>query len=136
MPLAAVLRDALTRAELDDQALPALRQILPELRAEEPAEDVAEVDALEALVELIAEHAPLALFLDDLHWADSHTIAALSYLGRRCTGISVVVVAAVASEHASPDHAVRSRLDAACTGARAPQGYPRTRHPPSLAPHR
>jgi DNA-binding SARP family transcriptional activator len=107
VPLAAALRDALTRAELNDQALPALRQILPELRAEEPAEGVAEVDALEALVELIAEHAPLALFLDDLHWADSHTIAALSYLGRRCTGISVVVVTAVASEHASPDHAVR-----------------------------
>ena len=107
VPLAAALRDALTPAELDDQALPALRQILPELRAEAPAEEVAEVEALEALVELIAEHAPLALFLDDLHWADSHTVAALSYLGRRCTGISVVVVTAVASEHASPDHAVR-----------------------------
>jgi len=128
VPLAAALRDALTRAELDDQCLPALRRILPELRADERAEEVAEVDALEALVELIAEHAPLALFLDDLQWADSHTIAALSYLGRRCTGISVVVVTAVASE-ASPDHAVRRlmpttavRLEELTVGDLAPLG--------------
>jgi DNA-binding SARP family transcriptional activator len=131
VPLAAALRDALTRAELDDQGLPALRQILPELRAEEPAEDVAEVDALEALVELIAEHAPLALFLDDLHWADSHTVAGLSYLARRCTGISVVVVTAVASEHAPADHVVRRlmpttvvRLEELTAGDLAPLGIP------------
>src|SRR5689334_8463800 len=107
VPLAAALRDALRRAELEDQRPPALRQILPELRADEPAKDVAEIDALEALVELIAEQAPLALFLDDLQWADSHTVAALSYLRRRCTDISVVVVTVVASEHAPADHAVR-----------------------------
>ena len=131
VPIAAALRDALRRAELDDQRLPALRQILPELRADEPAEDVAEVDALEALVELIAEQAPLALFLDDLQWADSHTVAALSYLRRRCTGISVVVVTAVASEHAPADHAVRRlmpttvvRLEELTAGDLAPLGIP------------
>jgi len=131
VPLAAALRDALRRAELDDQRLPALRQILPELRADERAEDVAEVEALEALVELIAEHAPLALFLDDLQWADSHTVAALSYLRRRCTDISVVVVAAVASEHAPADHVVRRlmpktvvRLKELTAGDLAPLGIP------------
>jgi DNA-binding SARP family transcriptional activator/CheY-like chemotaxis protein len=131
VPLAAALRDALRRAELDDRRLPALRQILPELRADEPAEDVAEVDALEALVELIAEHAPLALFLDDLQWADSNTVAALSYLRRRCTDISVVVVTAVASEHAPAGHVVRRlmpttvvRLEELTAGDLAPLGIP------------
>jgi len=131
VPIAAALRDALRRAELDDQRLPALRQILPELRADEPAEDVAEVDALEALVELIAEQAPLALFLDDLQWADSHTVAALSYVRRRCSDISVVVVTAVASEHAPAEHAVRRlmpttivRLEELTAGDLAPLGIP------------
>jgi len=131
VPLAAALRSALARAELDDQRLPALRQILPELRADEPAEDVAEVDALEALVELIAEQAPLALFLDDLQWADRQTVAALSYLQHRGTGISAVLVTAVASEHAPADHAVRRlmpttvvRLEALTENDLAPLGIP------------
>jgi len=131
VPLAAALRSALARTELDAQRLPALRQILPELRVDEPAEDVAEVDALEALVELIAEQAPLALILDDLQWADPHTVAALSYLQRRGTGISAVLVTAVASEHAPADHAVRRlmpttfvRLEALTENDLAPLGIP------------
>jgi DNA-binding SARP family transcriptional activator len=106
VPLAAALRDALGDVELHGLR-PSLRLILPELRADEPAADVAEVDALEALVELIAEQAPLAVFLDDLQWADPHTVAALSYLQRRGSGISAVCVTAVASEHAQTDHALR-----------------------------
>jgi DNA-binding SARP family transcriptional activator len=131
VPLAAALRSALARAELDTQRLSALRQILPELRVDEPAEDVAEVDALEALVDLIAEQAPLALFLDDLQWADPHTLAALSYLQRRGTGISAVLVTAVASEHAPANHAVRRlmpttvvRLAALSENDLAPLGIP------------
>jgi len=131
VPLAAALRSALARAELETHRLPALRQILPELRVDEPAEDVAEVDALEALVGLIAERAPLALFLDDLQWADPHTFAALSYLQRRGTGISAVLVAAVASEHAPADHPVRRlmpttvvRLQALTENDLAPLGIP------------
>jgi DNA-binding SARP family transcriptional activator len=131
VPLAAALRSALARAELDTQRLSALRQILPELRVDEPAEDVAEVDALEALVDLIAEQAPLALFLDDLQWADPHTLAALSYLQRRGTGISAVLVTAVASEHAPADHAIRRlmpttvvRLEALTENDLAPLGIP------------
>ena len=38
---------------------------------------------LEALVALVADHAPLVLLLDDLHPADPNTIAALGYLRRR-----------------------------------------------------
>jgi hypothetical protein len=106
VPLAAALRDAIGEVELL-RPRPSLRLILPELRVDETAADIAEVDALEAVVGLIAEQAPLALFLDDLQWADPKTVAALSYLQRRGTGIPAVLVTAVASEHAQTDHAVR-----------------------------
>ena len=42
---------------------------------------------LEALVELVAEHAPLVLLLDDLQSADPATIGALSYLRHRCSDV-------------------------------------------------
>jgi DNA-binding SARP family transcriptional activator/CheY-like chemotaxis protein len=106
VPLATTLRDALTGVELKDRP-PALRQILPELTLAEPMQAFAEVDALEALVELIAEHAPLALLIDDLHWADPDTVAALSYLRRRCGDLPVVLITAVRIEHTPHDHAVR-----------------------------
>src|SRR5437870_1008461 len=86
VPLAAALRGALPGAELDAQRLPALRQILPELTLGEPPEEFAEVDALEALVALIAGHAPLVLLFDDLQSADVSTLAALGYLRHRCAG--------------------------------------------------
>lgn len=131
VPLAAALRSALGSADIDGQRLAALRPILPELRVDEPAEGVAEVDALEALVELIGEQAPLALFLDDLQWADPYTLAALSYVQRRGTGMSAVLVTAVASEHAPVDHAVRRlsptgvvRLEALTENDLAPLGIP------------
>ena len=107
VPLAAALRGALPGAELDAQRLPALRQILPELTLGEPPEEFAEVDALEALVALIAGHAPLVLLFDDLQSADVSTLAALGYLRHRCAGIPVALVLAVATEQTPADHPVR-----------------------------
>jgi DNA-binding SARP family transcriptional activator len=107
VPLAAALRSALTGIELDGRRLPALRQILPEIMLAESAQGFGEVDALEALVEVIAENAPLALVIDDLQWADPDTVAALSYLQRRCAGLSVALVTAVRIEHTPHDHPVR-----------------------------
>ena len=109
VPLAAALRGALPETELDAQRLPALRQVLPELTLGELPHEFAEVDALEALVALIAGHAPLVLLLDDLQSADSSTLAALGYLQRRCAGIPVALVLAVATEQTPADqfnHAV------------------------------
>jgi DNA-binding SARP family transcriptional activator len=107
VPLATALREALPDLALDGQRLPPLRRILPELGLNEPARQLAAVDALEALVELIAAQAPLALFLDDLHLADPQTITALSYLRRRGVGTPGVLVTALRSEHTSPNHPVR-----------------------------
>ncbi|MFI7068141.1 AAA family ATPase [Kribbella sp. NPDC050124] len=107
VPLAAALRDALQGIELDSRQLRPLRRILPELSLSDPPQQFAEVDALEALVGLVAEQAPLVLLLDDLHWADPHTLAALSYLQRRGAGIPAAVVTAIRSEQAPPDRRVR-----------------------------
>jgi DNA-binding SARP family transcriptional activator len=107
VPLAAALRDALTRAELSGQHWAALRKIVPELTPPDPPAEFAEIDVLEALVGVLADHAPLVLFLDDLQWADPATITALSYLQRRGTAIAAAVVTAVRTEDAPPGHLAR-----------------------------
>ena len=107
VPLAAALRDALTRAELSGQHRAALRQIVPELAPPDPPTEFAEIDVLEALVGVLADHAPLVLFLDDLQWADPATVTALSYLQRRGGAIPAALVAAVRTEDAPPGHLAR-----------------------------
>ncbi|HEX9529053.1 MAG TPA: AAA family ATPase, partial [Streptosporangiaceae bacterium] len=107
VPLAAALRDALTRAELTGQHRAALRKIVPELTPPDPPAEFAEIDVLEALVGVLAEHAPLVLFLDDLQWADPATVTALSYLQRRGAVIPAALVAAVRTEDAPPGHLAR-----------------------------
>jgi DNA-binding SARP family transcriptional activator/CheY-like chemotaxis protein len=106
VPLATAFREALGDVEHDASRRPALGQILPEL-ARGDHHEFAEVDALEALAELTAGHAPLVLFLDDLQWGDQETIAALSYLQRRCADVAAVVVAAARSEETPVDHPIR-----------------------------
>jgi DNA-binding SARP family transcriptional activator len=93
VPLAAALRSALSDVELDAERLPALAQILPELALRTPHQ-YAEVDALEALVALVVEHAPLVLIIDDLQSADPSTLAALGYLQRRCADVPAMVLGA------------------------------------------
>ena len=107
VPLAAAVRDALGPVERDGTGNAALRRILPELGTDDALHDVDEIDALEALVELLAGHGPVALLLDDAHWADAATVATLSYLHRRCASAPVVLVVALAGEHAAPDDPVR-----------------------------
>ena len=110
VPLAAALRDALADVDFAAEPLPALRQILPELGlgTQKPAFD--EIDVLEALVALIADHAPVVLLLDDLHLADHRTLAALGYLRRRAAFRGAIVTTAWPTRAAPtpPPH----RLDA------------------------
>jgi DNA-binding SARP family transcriptional activator len=107
VPLAAALREALAGADLNERHRPALRRVLPELAFGGPPGELTEVDALEALAEVIAEHAPLVLLIDDLQWADPATIAALSYLQHRGAGVPAALVIAVRTGQAPPDHPVR-----------------------------
>lgn len=130
VPLAAALRSALSGVELDGQRLPALAQILPELAVRGPHQ-YAEVDALEALVALVAEHAPLVLVIDDLHLADPGTLAALGYLQRRCADVPLMVLGTVRAGAASADQPIRLlrpdalvRLEPLSSTDLAPLGIP------------
>lgn len=103
VPLAAALRDAIAAPELRARHRAALRGIVPEL----PAAEFSEIDTLEALVDVLGEHAPLVLLIDDLHWADPATVTALSYLRRRGASIPAAVVATIRTEDTPPDHIAR-----------------------------
>jgi hypothetical protein len=97
------LRAALADADLS-AAPPALRAVLPELGAGDPP---VELEVLEALAAVVRDNAPLVLVLDDLHFGDRQTIAALGYLRRRCADVPGAVLAAVRSEEAPPAHPIR-----------------------------
>jgi DNA-binding SARP family transcriptional activator len=103
VPLATALRDALADAQPDVERLPPLRAVLPELALDTPKPEFAEVEVLEALVALVGEHAPLLLLIDDLHWADQATLAALGYLRRRGAGRKLAIVTTVAAADAASD---------------------------------
>jgi DNA-binding SARP family transcriptional activator len=102
VPLATALREALADADLDRDHLPALREVLPELALEMPKQRFEEVEVLEALVALVGDEAPLVVLIDDVHWADARTLAALGYLrrrgARRRTALVTTVAAAEATE--------------------------------------
>ncbi|HEX4733706.1 MAG TPA: BTAD domain-containing putative transcriptional regulator [Thermoleophilaceae bacterium] len=119
VPLAAALRDALSDIDLARVELPALRGILPELGVGLPPAELPEIDALEAIVEVISRYAPLILIIDDLHLADASTIAALGYVQRRCARVPAAVIGALRGEEAPPDHPLR-RLEAVETVALEP----------------
>jgi len=105
VPLAAALRDVIGEAaEIEPLHLPALRPVFPELAVEAQAPPPTEVETLEALVELVAAKAPLVLVLDDLHEADASTIAAVSYLQRRCTSVPGALLVSIRLEETPPDH--------------------------------
>jgi DNA-binding SARP family transcriptional activator len=112
VPLATALRQALFDRQLDPQRLPALCALLPELGLNAPQRRFEEVEVLEALVAVLADHAPLVLMLDDLQWADPQTIAALGYLRRRGAGLAVAVVVSARAAEAPADHPLhRLRAD-------------------------
>ncbi len=104
VPLATAVRDALRDVEPDLAALPALRQILPELRLTDACGDFQEVDGLESLVELVQAHAPIVLVIDDLQWADPATFSALAYMQRRCVDLPVALVVAAQTDDIGADH--------------------------------
>lgn len=129
VPIAAALRQAFDGVELDIERVPALGQILPELAPDLPERRFAEVEILEALVSLVAEHGPIVLVLDDLQWADAGTLAALTYLRRRGAGLGIVIVTAAVPPEPASDMPLRGlvpdtivRLEPLTPGEVAPLG--------------
>jgi hypothetical protein len=62
------------------------------------------------LVANLAEERPLALVVDDLHWADPPSVRLLEYLGRRLEGLSLVVVATTRPNEPGADAALLAEL--------------------------
>jgi DNA-binding SARP family transcriptional activator len=107
VPLATAIREALHDLMPEPGALPALREILPELRVDDDGRAFAEVDALESLVGLVEAHAPLMLLLDDLQWADPSTLGSIAYIQRRCAALPIAVVGAFRSEEVADGDPLR-----------------------------
>jgi DNA-binding SARP family transcriptional activator len=129
VPLATAIREALHDLLPEPGALPALREILPELRVDDDGRAFAQVDALESLVRLVEVHAPLVLLLDDLQWADTSTLGALAYIQRRCAAIPVAVVGAFRGDEVADGDPLRRltptavvRLEALTESELAPLG--------------
>ncbi|WP_164234167.1 helix-turn-helix transcriptional regulator [Microbacterium hydrocarbonoxydans] len=89
-PLAAILRSIVARLGADrvrehlGVGVEALGTLLPELSATERERTSPDRlrDAIAALIEAAAEHAPQVIVVEDLHWADESTLAILSFLLR------------------------------------------------------
>lgn len=69
------------------------------------------LDRMLTLLERDATREPVALILDDLHWADEFTVLATYYLGRRLTHLPVVII--VMSRPAPSNHLAKviDRID-------------------------
>jgi DNA-binding SARP family transcriptional activator len=131
VPIAAALRQAFDGLQLDAERLPALRQILPELASDMPQRRFDEVEVLEALVTVVAEHGPLVLILDDLQWTDPSTLAALVYLRRRSAGLGLAIITAAQPPEPTSESPLRRlapdaivRLEPLTAAEVAPLGMP------------
>jgi DNA-binding SARP family transcriptional activator len=131
VPLAAALRGVLDGLDLDTTGLPALGGILPELAPRDQPAGFAEIDALEATVEVIRRSGPLVLIFDDLHLADPRTLGALEYVRRRCACCPVMILGALRGEETPLDHPLRRlaatariRLEPLSDEELAPLGIP------------
>ncbi|MBS0263488.1 MAG: protein kinase [Planctomycetes bacterium] len=97
------------------QVAPSPRDALAEMlavRAETATEERLKREFL-AFVREIGRSLPLVLFLDDLHWADASTVDLLAFLGRRVTGLRLLVVATFrpAEMHAGKNPFVSVQLE-------------------------
>ncbi len=106
VPLASALREAIGGSAIADAGMPALAAVFPELGLAQAGPRPPEAAVLESVVGLWRAHAPLMLLLDDLHWADPATLAALAYLHRRSAAVPGAVVATLGIEEALSSHAL------------------------------
>jgi len=68
------------------------------------------LDAFFLLLQRLAQEKPTILFLDDLHWADATTVAALQFVQRRWEGGPLGVMAAIRPELVSANDPVAKYL--------------------------
>jgi ATP/maltotriose-dependent transcriptional regulator MalT len=100
-------RDGGTLARLGPIGLN-LALLLPELGTPPPGDRLALVDALRAAFVEIGRTEPTAVFLDDLHLADTATLELLPALAAELESSRVLVVGAYRSDEIPRGHAVRT----------------------------
>jgi len=124
-PLTGILRSIVARMGLErvheelGQGVEALGMLLPEItptQREQTSPDRLR-DAIAALIEAAAEHAPQVLVVEDLHWADESTLALLSFLLRTLARGRILLVLTCRSDDVRRGDAV-SRFIAESTRAR------------------
>jgi DNA-binding SARP family transcriptional activator len=107
-------------AQLPVSLLSELARFVPEIASErlEPATELPPAEgkrrlssALTSFFELLAQERPVALFLDDLHWADSATLEYLRYLMAQLKGLRVLVLGTYRVEEAQDQSPLRRWLD-------------------------
>jgi DNA-binding SARP family transcriptional activator len=118
-PLVDVVRAAapfLVRDELPDVWLSALAPLVPELlRLHPDLPDVPKIEggkqrlheAFARVLESLAKRRPVAVLLEDLHWANADTLDAFEHLARRAGSAHIVLVASYRPEEASSEHPLR-----------------------------
>jgi tetratricopeptide (TPR) repeat protein len=106
-PVAQIIRAALTNGldlDLPDLVVADLITIAPDLRTRYPdvppnppldpaAEQQRLFESVVAFCNALTDQAPLLLFLDDVHWADSGTLYLLRHLARRMSQRRALIVA-------------------------------------------
>ncbi len=86
-----------------------LAQIMPELGAPPPEpQPAALAAAVGTVLAGIAGDKPLALFLDDLQWADEATLSFLPALADAASGLPVAVIGCYRSDELPRDHRLRA----------------------------
>jgi DNA-binding SARP family transcriptional activator len=102
--------------------LPILRELMPDLPPHRVLRPEAERSALFAGVRhflaALARTQPLALLVDDLHWADVSTIQLLEYLASRLAGSAVLIVGTYRTGEVSPDRGLGVLIERISTDMR------------------
>ena len=106
VPIVGVLRAALELTGAEGHDALDLSALAAEL-APAGADQGVRIQALEALASVLERCRAAVLVLDDLHWADMHTIAALGYLVRRCRQAPVAIIGAFRLEEVGLEHPLR-----------------------------
>lgn len=119
-PWVQALRQGVTRSmELVDELGPARRgelaRLLPELAggaAPASGEPLPLFEAVAALLHRLSAATPVALVIEDLHWADDMSVRLLAFLARRVVGWNVLMVATARQEDLDDAPFVLRALDA------------------------
>lgn len=88
-----ILRPLFARlSELRDASAAALRTALGVSTSSQPVQPMAVYEAALSLLEIAAQETPLLLLIDDIHWVDPASAAALTFITHRVDGHRIAII--------------------------------------------